>query len=289
MTTMFDATLALAIKLGVVRASTATGTTSTSVTPDTKRTEADDIFIGGTIWITAATSAAPEGEWAYVTDFANSGGVITHSVLTVQTASGDSYAIAGGRYPLDVLISAINNELIKYKAPRWDLTTLDVVSAQSEYELPDGIDQYNLIGVYETLKDDADDNRPTPLKFDVQSAAAGSKHTVIILSKQIGVDNDIWLEYLAPVTPLYLAADTIDEIIPLPRLLAHAAVNAELNRMRTYASESELDIRMLDRYERQAAEADLRYPVRLPGKRGKVNEAGGSLSHELRMTQPALP
>ena len=69
MTTMFSATLALANYLHVLRTSTATSTTDTVSTKDTKRTEDNDNFNGGTIWVISANDAAPEGEFAYVTDF----------------------------------------------------------------------------------------------------------------------------------------------------------------------------------------------------------------------------
>ena len=51
MTTMFSATLALANMLHELRTSTATSTTSTVVTPDTKRTEENDTFNGGALWV----------------------------------------------------------------------------------------------------------------------------------------------------------------------------------------------------------------------------------------------
>ena len=83
------------------------------------------------------------------------------------------------------------------------------------------------------------------------------------------------LEYVTPLVPLYLASDTIDASIPLALILPYAAMNADITKQRTYASESQLDIAMLDRYERRAARADLKYRVRLPQRRGKVNESYG--------------
>lgn len=272
MTTMFDATLALARKLGVARSSTATGTTSTSVTPDTKRTEENDAFNGGTIWVTSAGGTAPEDEWARVTDFVKTGGVITHAALTVQTASGDSYSIAAGRYPLDVLINAINNELMKHRVILYDTTSLDFVDAQSEYTLPTGIRGENLLNVYESTVDDSDDNRWTQLNWSVQEAATGTQHELIIHSRNVSVDNDIMLEYLAWCPAVYLAADTIDDIIPLERILAGAAATCELIRMRTYGSGSKLDVEMMNYYRKEEEKAELRYPIRYPAKRGSVNE-----------------
>jgi len=137
MTTLFDATLAVARELGVARQGTATGGSTTTII-DTGRNEVDDAFNGGTAWIVSADSAAPEDEYATISDWVNSTGTATISAVTAAVASGDVYVLTTARYPLDVLISAINSELIKYWVPRWDKTSLDVVSGQSEYDLPAG-------------------------------------------------------------------------------------------------------------------------------------------------------
>jgi len=275
MTTLFDATLQLAQMLGVVRVSTATGGDASSVL-DTKRTEVDDTWNGGTVWLitdAGGASAAPEGEFARVSDFANTGGDITISTLTAAIASGDTYAVAGGRYPLDVLISAINNEIIKHKIPRYDTTSLDIVAGQSEYTLPTGITGDNLRGVYESTSTDSDDNQWTPLSFSVQEAATGTQHVLVIESRSVGTGNDIMLEYLSRLSPLYLATDVIDDIVPMARILPAAAAQCELIRMRTYDSGDPLDIEMLKFYRDEARQSKLENPIRLPAKRGKVNEA----------------
>jgi len=272
-TTLFDLTLALAGKLGVVRSSTATGTTSTSVTPDTKRTEGLDAFNGGTIWITSADGAAPEDEYARVTDFVTTGGVITHSALTVATASGDSYSIATARYPLDTLINAINVELRKFRIPLYDRTSLDIVADQSEYTLPAGIRGENLINVYEETDTDANDSQPVALNWSVQEAATGTQHTLVIHSRNVTTGNDIMLEYLSWCPAVYDYDDVIDDIVPVERILAGAAATCELTRMRTYSSGSKLDIEMLNYYQREAIMAEQRFPIRYPARRGSVLEA----------------
>lgn len=288
MTTLFSATLALARKLGVARISTATGGTTTTLL-DTSRTEGDDAWNGGTIWLitdVGGAGAAPEGEWATVSNFANTGGVFTVSTMTAPGA-GDTYAYAAARYPLDVLKNAINNELMKHRIVLYDTTTLDFVDAQSEYELPTGIRGENLINVYESTVDDSNDNRWTQLNFHVLEAATGTKHTLVIDSRNVSTDNDIMLEYLAWCPAVYDADDDIDDIIPLERILAGAAATCELTRMRTYGSGSKLDIEMLNYYYREAEKAEMRFPVRLPVKRGSVHESG--VAREARVEPPAKP
>jgi len=275
MTTMFNAVLELVNMLGTLRVSTATGGDTTSCL-DTKRLEKNDTWNGGSLWLitdAGGASAAPEGEWARVSDFAETGGDITISAVTAAIAAGDTYGISAGRYPLDVLISAINNEIIKHKIPRYDTTSLDVVAGQSEYTLPVGINGNNLVGVYESTSTDSDDNQWTPLSFSVQEAATGTQHVLVIESRSVGTGNDIMLEYLSRLSPLYLATDVIDDIVPMARILPAAAAQCELIRMRTFDSGDPLDIEMLKFYRDEARQSKLENPIRLPAKRGKVNEA----------------
>ena len=276
MTTLFDATLQLAGRLHVLRAGTATGGSTTTVIDTTQRTENDDTWNGGTIWVitdAGGASDAPEGEWSTITDFDNGTSTVTMQAVSAAIASGDTYGIAGGRYPIDVLINAINNEIIKHQVMRYDITSLDIVADQSEYTLPAGIYESNLVSVEEATSTDSDDNQWTPLNFSVETADAGSQHKLIIHSRKVTAGNDIRLGYRYRHVPLYDADDEIDPAIPMELILDAAAMNCEVTRMRTYGSESKLDIEMLKQYREDAQLARMRNPIRPTPKRGKVNEA----------------
>ena len=273
---MFDATLQLATRLGVLRTGTATGGDTASLI-DTARTEEDDTWNGGTVWIitdAGGASAAPEGEWATISGFASATGDATISTLTAAVAAGDTYGIASARYPLDVLKTAINNELTKHEVIRYDTTSLDVAAGQSEYDLPTGIYGHNLMGVYEATTTDSNDNKWTPLNFSVQESDTGSQH-VLVIHSGITSTNDLMLEYKYRLVPLYLASDEIDTALPLAKILDAAAANCEVIRMRTYGSESKLDIEMMKIYRQDAQLADMKNPIRLPARRGRINEAHG--------------
>ena len=279
MSTLFQATLQLANRLGVLRTSTASddGGDSTTV-KDSKRTEKDDTFNGGALWVitdAGGESAAPEGEWARVSDFVNTDGVITISEVTADVEEDDTYGICAGKFSLDKLISAINNEIVKHKVVRYDRTSLDIISGQSEYTLPAGIRKDNLLNVYEETDSDTSDSKPTPLNFEVQTAAAGSQHTLVIKSRDVTAGNDIMLEYRTALTPLYLASDTIDDSLPLARILDSAAAHARLLSMSTGGAVSKLEIAAIDWHREDAALARAENPIRLPSKRGTVNESAG--------------
>ena len=290
MANMFDLTLRLAMKLGTFREGLATAGTDTTHTTDTSRVEGDDTFNGGTLWViwdADGADAAPQGEWARVTDFVKSTGVITHDALTAATAAGDRYGISTGRYPLDVLKSAINSVLIEYKQVLYDTTSLDTVNQQSELTLPAGITGANLVQVYAQTNDDADDNRWVPINYHVLEAATGSQHTLVIDSRNVSSDVDLMLEYTNYINPLYNADDEVDPVVPVVAILPQAAYQAELIRQRTFGSESKLDIAMLKHFEEQAQQARRRWPMRPIVGRGKVIER--STFRGVRVAPPPRP
>lgn len=225
--TLFDATLATARRLGIARdhyASTA-GTTETLL--DTvSRTEPNDYWNGGTIWITedqAGAGAAPEGEYGVITGFANGTSTITFPALTAATAENDKYAVAAPIVPLQVLISQINLVLLSVYIPAWDTTTLDTVSGQTEYTLPATVTRGNLLEVRIQSQDDADDNRPVKAnRWWVKEAATGSQDTLVL--KQFTDGWDIWLKYKTRHPAVRDSDDKINEIIDLDGLAVASAV-----------------------------------------------------------------
>ena len=277
MTTMFDATLQLAEHLEVLRTSTATGGSTTTLI-DTKRTESDDAFNGGTIWLitdAGGSSAAPEGEWARVTDWVNTTTTATMAAMTAAVASGDTYGIATGDFTLDMMIGAINKMLVKQRVTRYDRTSIDVASDQSEHTLPSGIRQDNLMNVYYESDSDSDDSKPVRINFKVRTAAAGSQHTLIIHSpRDLSTGYDIVLEYETYLSPLYLATDVIDDSIPMARILDDAAASVLATSMR-YGSINELDMMLYREYKADGRRARAENQPRRPAKRGRVNLAAG--------------
>ena len=277
MTTLFNATLQLAGRLKVLRTSTATGGSKTTIV-DTKRTESIDAFNGGTIWLitdAGGDSDAPEGEFSRVTDWALVGTTATIASLTADVASGDTYGIATGEYSLDMLIGAINDELVKHKVVRYDRTSLDVIASTSEYTLPAGIRQDNLLNVYEETDTNTSDSKPVALNFEVQTAAAGSQHKLVIKSTNITAGNDLMLEYTAPLSHLYLATDVIDDSLPMARILDQCAASVLAIAMKTGGTVSKLDLQLMQWFREDAMMAKLENQIRKPAKRGKVNEAAG--------------
>jgi len=230
---LFNATLSIARKLGIVREWRASAAGSTTTLVDTvARLEQNDAWNGGTIWITSdagGAGAAPEGEYSMVSDFVNSSGTLTFTALSSATAALDRYAIAKPIVPLDMLITAVNTVLSSCLIPVEDTTSLDTISGQTEYTLPAAVTRGNLVGVrYQTL-DDSNDNRwMTIHNWFVTPGVTGAQDT-LILPPTLASGIDLSLVYLARHPDVYLATDNINEAIDLDALGWHGA--AEIANM----------------------------------------------------------
>lgn len=120
--------------LGGLRTGTATvNGTPQSLTDTVRRTEMDDYWNGGTLWILSAGGTAPEKEFTRISDFAS--GVFTMAALTAAVDSGDRYAASSGHYPYDALIDCVNLAIKQYRYPKIDDSSLQVLST-TEYTLP---------------------------------------------------------------------------------------------------------------------------------------------------------
>ena len=136
MTTLFDASLALAKILGNVQSSTTTAAGSATTVVDSTRTEIADYWNKGTIWITSGTD---NGKSRKITDWALSGTTFTVPTLTDAPGSGASYSVIHGDWPQDKLWEFINRALTEIgDIPNYD-TTLTTVANQEEYTLPSGV------------------------------------------------------------------------------------------------------------------------------------------------------
>jgi len=134
MTTLFDATLELAKILMPVVEGTGTSGSATTLA-DTARTEPDDHFNQGTIFMRSGTDI---GESAIITDFENTGGIFTFAALDDADPTGNLYSACERDYPRWLLIQAINEALQDFDLPKKD-TSLVTVDDQEAYDLPAGI------------------------------------------------------------------------------------------------------------------------------------------------------
>lgn len=142
MTTLFDnpttlATLAymVASQLKSVREGFIT-TASISAPVDSLRAETADYWNSGPFWVLNANNgSAPQGEYQSVSDFAT-GTITLASSMSATVPVGARYAVGRKRYPLDIIISEINNAYQELgHIPQTD-TSLITLANTTQYTIP---------------------------------------------------------------------------------------------------------------------------------------------------------
>ena len=268
--TLFNLTYELAVELGIVSEGTASGGGTTTIVDSTFLTQADDFWKGGTAWITyTSDSALPMGQFSAVTAFDNGTSTATINTITA-VASTDRYAIATAIYPLPILIQAINRSLRDINIEVTDTTTIDTAAAQTEYTLPD-VASMDLREVWvETSTANSDDNRWVEIRNWIIQKTTTSTEDELILPTQLTISRDIKLVYMAPHGKLNLYSDELDDSVHMERVIFRAAWYIMNRKIQQTHSTDEWLIRTRDDYMKWAKEADWRYPILGPKKKGKI-------------------
>lgn len=166
---LVDLAYMVARELGVITEGTVTSTGTTTTTADTtdlRNRFIDDSFNGGTLWILyypfndlgeGIVANAPEGEWARVTGFVESTGVLTHTAFTSPALQTSRYALSNNEYTRDTIVSCINAALREIPVEYHDDTTITTAESKTEYTLPIEILDQN-IEVWINTNDTTNDN-----------------------------------------------------------------------------------------------------------------------------------
>jgi len=268
--TLFDITYELASCLGVVSEGVATGGSATTIADTVERTETDDYWNGGTAWILydyAGAGASPQGKYSFVSDFANTGGIITlRDTVTDAVASGDRYAVAGLRYPLQLLIQKINETFGVIE--KVDKTTVVIAADQTEYSLPS--DVLELKQVWIQNNDDANDNDWQQL-FDwtVEKSATGTANK-LIFGRQFDTSDAVKLVYTTYHAKLQAATDKLDDSIHIDKIVYNAVVGCLLWR-KAKVGESDTTVdSLLNYYQALAGQKNQEFAMSLPKKSAKT-------------------
>jgi hypothetical protein len=226
MSTLFETMLSTLRLLGGLRSGAATAGSTTSLTDTTHRLEIADYWNGGTIWITSADEAAPEGEFSLINDFAS--GVFTFAALTAAVQAGDLYAASPGHFPYDVLMDAVNLAISQYRYPFID-TTLSVVADQTEYDLPAGVKQGHLLEVHVQNNVDSNDNRWRQVgEWWLQETAGGQ---VLIVPSGLTVGRTLRLTYDKVHDTFDAGSDEVYEVLEPKFVIYRAAEFMLLQQM----------------------------------------------------------
>lgn len=270
--TLFDLTYELAQNLGVLTEGKATGGSTTTIADTVERTEANDFWNAGSAWITydaGGAGAAPQGEFSVITDFANTGGVVTlRETLSAAVAANNRYAVAGQRYPLQLLIQMINAVLRTIPIQKDDITTITIAADQTEYSLP--ADVWDLKEVWLQTNDDTDDTQPTKLyDWRVHKSATGTANK-LLLGRQFSTGDILKLTYLADHQTLRIATDKLDDSINSNLVVYNAAVRCLL-WYKAKVGDSDTSVNdLLNIYQPIAAEMNSRFAMHYPRKSAKT-------------------
>lgn len=271
--TLFDITYQLARKLGIVNEGVATGGSTTTILDTVERTEADDFWNGGTAWIlydAGGAGAAPQGEYSYISDFANTGGIVTlRSTLTAAVASSDRYAVARERYPLGILIQKTNEAIQKLGAIEvTDISTITTATQQTEYTLPANLLELREVYIQTNTGDTNDYRWSRIYDWKIEKESTGSANTLIL--KQYTSGYLIKLVYLGYHAALNTSSDKLDDSIHIDRVVSNAAVGCLMwRKMKVGESDSTIN-ELLNYYQNEAAAMDAMHPINQTPKRAKT-------------------
>lgn len=272
--TLFDLTLKVAVELGIVRQSTATGgSTNTIVDTNLLATLDDEYYNLGTYWITDTTDdAAPKSETGVIASFV-SGTATLQDEVTAAVAAGDTFAMAVPRYKRYELIQQINNALyMDGYIPQTD-TSLTTATNQREYTMPQAatLDLRDVF-IY-TNSSDSDRTIPKPAyNWSIRYSATGTQDT-LVLEQDYAAGQTIELVYAGQHADLAAATDVLNDAIHPDRIVYAAAAAA----MRAYRDKTRLKhldatIEMLDN---KAEVSKQRHPLPpLPSRRGRIGIIG---------------
>lgn len=263
--TLFDLTLELARLLNVVTEGFATGGSTTTVADTVDRLEADDYWNNGSVWITRAAGAAPEGSYSIINDFATTGGIVTlRSTLSATVEAGDQYAIATSRFSLRLLIQKVNEVLGVIE--KTDTSTVVIASGQLEYTLP--TDVMNLKQVW--LQTDADVNDWEPVHdWYVQKSATGSANKLVFRRQHVD-GYAVKLVYEPYHAVLRLATDVLDDGINSQYVVHDAAVRCMLWRKARVGDSDNSVNDLLNFYQNLSAQIKQEFPRERPKRKAKT-------------------
>ena len=259
---LYDIAVSVYDELGALKGGTATGGSTTTVV-DTSLGGSDDNYNGGIVMVVHSTdSAAPESEFAKVTDYGESSGTGTITLapaLSVACASGDEYAVSNNDYPFEDVRRIINRTL-RWLGPFPAVDeTLTIASGTLEYTIP--------IAAKEDLRqvwvDLGNEQWSELFNWRVEPhGTAGSTSTLIFRSQP--ESGSLLLLYLTKHSRLWLDTDKILEYLPMERIVPEVALRLLRWKLGQQKGEDPMFIAHMNYLEREVLIARSRHPVKQP-------------------------
>lgn len=226
--TLFDLTYMVARELGLAQEGIATGGSTTTLVDTLGRAEPDDYWNNGTVWVlrdAAGAGAAPEGEYAVITDYVQSTATLTlREALTAAVAGGDRYGCMMKYIPLNVIIQQINDSLMLLGTiPYADKVSITIENNKTEYALPIASKQ-DLREVWLQTYQNVTDNQYLRLyNWKVEQADPGAAPR-LVLPEQYTAGYALKLVYMANHPAMKVATATLSEFVPVERVILPAVL-----------------------------------------------------------------
>lgn len=240
--------------LGQAHTTQATGgTTLTALDSKLVGEGKNDDWNNGVLFVlrdAGGASAAPEGEFQRVSDYADNTGTFTvDTAFSAAIASGDRIGYTTPRWSLYEMKELVNLALSELGDLDFvDTTTLDTADDQTEYAAsvtwkrtpPKRVD-------VQTVDDDTNDNRWYEIKDWEYVPAAGGSTGLIIFPYQLIADYGIRVWYIGAHPELNAYSDVVDERIH-PSVARWATVVQALKTMnaRTQGDEESIKMDLMD-------------------------------------------
>src|SRR3990167_675387 len=259
--TLFDILIGVFDELGQLVNGVATGGSATTVV-DSGLAGKDGDWKLGTLFITKAGGAAPEGEFAEVTAYTRTSGTVTvaASALTAAPAADDEYALASKRWTLNDMKRIVNRALVRMGDIPTVYTSLTTVAGQTEYTLPAGARRgNNLRRVYMDRFSDSDDTMPEEL---THWRPEGSS---LLFRTQLEASRTLTLIYMAPHGTMSAYGDALSPYVHLNRIVAEAAYLAMQTSVRRTEGTDRSSVRDINALASDLELARERFPVMDPG------------------------
>lgn len=161
------------------------GTTSIVVNSAENIYSSDDQLNGGTAIVTrdaGGAGAAPEGEFAVISDYVASTKTWTIGTLTAGVASGDTVGMVKPKIRLAQMKAAVNDGLANLGTISLVDTSLTTASDQTEYALPTALKIKRLVDVLlQGQTDSANDNQYYSIKGLIQDFPAAPAATGLLV------------------------------------------------------------------------------------------------------------
>lgn len=234
--------------------------------------------------------AAPEGEYALVTNYTQSTGTLAFatSAFTAAPSTGDSILIAqGALYPLYDVIRKCNTALRNLSdVPLLD-TTLTTATSQTEYDMPSGVLWNRIVKIeIQGYTGDTNDNQYFEVRPEDVVVPPTVGGTALLVLDQYPSGYTIRITHLNLHPTLTSYDSNISQAIhPTLAVAACALECASINR------QASQQIGLLDKLIAERREAEILHPVQklIPSVRGMKHWTPSSLIEKDRFTYPDPP